>query len=438
MKSQSMPAVSAKLDRQFINEEGKSVRFIVVQVHAPKLEKQAGPRTPLNLAMVIDASGSMSGGPIEAAKTATASVIRRLKSDDRLSIVSFADDVQVHCDAITQDAEGRTLAASRVAAVSTRGSTDLAAGWLGGCECVARVMEAEPRMRNRVVLLSDGHANHGVIDPATLERHAAELRTRGIMSSTVGIGVNYSPAQLQAIAEQGGGRMHDAEQPEEIIEILLAELEEVTMTALENVEILLELAPGVEVEPVGGLPCSRDAGMLRTVVGAMISEAGRTVVFKVTTPAGAAGQVTAVTVAAAWRWPGETQTQTQACGAVEFTFATMKQCESQARDNRVSLEVARMWQMAIVRRTIALNTDGAYEAAERYAREENKWFARYCRDLPGAAEFLEPLERLAGASSMAMHSVTSKEMMLDSYKSIRGETDKRSKKRGSWDEHLKP
>lgn len=83
----------------------------------------------------------------------------------------------------------------------------------------------------------------------------------------------------------------------------------------------------------------------------------------------------------AWRWPGHTQTQTEACGA---------------------------------------------------------GFTRYCRDLPGAAEFLEPLERLAGASSMAMHSVTSKEMMLDSYKSIRGETDKRSKKRGSWDEHLKP
>ena len=60
--------------------------------------------------------------------------------------------------------------------------------------------------QNRVIVLSDGHANRGLVEPGELGHHAAELRKRGLYTSTVGIGDNYSPVQLDAIAEHGGGR----------------------------------------------------------------------------------------------------------------------------------------------------------------------------------------------------------------------------------------
>lgn len=438
MNTHTFPTITARLDRARINAEGRSVRFLLAEVTAPAVERSGAPRVPLNLAVVIDASGSMTGPPLAAAKMATAGVIEQLAADDRLSVVSFADDVQVHCDAVLQDAEGRDLAATRLGPVNPRGCTNLAAGWLKGCECVARVMEVEPRLRNRVMLLSDGHANQGLLAPSELERHAAELRARGILSSTIGIGVNYSPTQLQAIAEQGGGRMHDAERPQEIIEIMLAELQDVAMTALENVELRLELPAGVEVESVGGLPTTADPTGFRVVLGAMLSAARRQVVLKLTLPKGNAGDSLRIPLSAHWRWPGETNAQRFDAGGVELVFDSEAACAQQPRDAAVARDVARNWQMAIVRRVMSLNADGAYRAAAEYARSEIRWFERYCRGLPDAAALLEPLEHLAQRADEEHDPVARKEMMLASYKFMRGEEDRRSHKRKAWDQHIRP
>jgi hypothetical protein len=71
-----------------------------------------------------------------------------------------------------------------------------------------------------------------------LAKHASELRKRGIVTSTVGVGHNYSPTQLQAIAEAGGGRMHDAEEPGDIAQIVMAELNDTLSTVVDHLELL--------------------------------------------------------------------------------------------------------------------------------------------------------------------------------------------------------
>ena len=77
-----------------------------------------------------------------------------------------------------------------------------------GSEHVARHMAQHPGTRNRVLVLSDGHANRGVTEPDLLADTAVGLRNRGIFTSTVGIGLDYSTAQLEVLAEHGGGMMH--------------------------------------------------------------------------------------------------------------------------------------------------------------------------------------------------------------------------------------
>jgi Ca-activated chloride channel family protein len=161
--------------------------------------------------VVIDASGSMDGRPLACAVEAAHGVVQHLSYADRLSIVSFASETQVHLASTVMDAAGRDRAQAALACISARDCTDLGAGWLLGAECVARDMAERSGCQNRVLLLSDGHANSGITDPEVLAEHARELRLRGLFTSTIGIGDGYSPEQIQTIANHGGGRMHDAE-----------------------------------------------------------------------------------------------------------------------------------------------------------------------------------------------------------------------------------
>ena len=92
---------------------------------------------------------------------------------------------------------------------------------------------------NHVILLSDGPANRGILDPEILSNYASEMRDRGLYCSTVGIGDNYSMTQLQALAEAGGVRMHDAEHAHEIAEVVLAELWEVRKTHPQNIKVII-------------------------------------------------------------------------------------------------------------------------------------------------------------------------------------------------------
>jgi Ca-activated chloride channel family protein len=132
------PVISAALDRSTINHEGGSVRHLVITVKAPLLPPTDEPRPPLNLGLVIDASGSMSGPPLEAAKAATRALLEKLATTDHLSLVSFASDVVVHAEAVKLDGEGRAEIGRALRPLVTRGSTDLFAGWVSGCEAVAK------------------------------------------------------------------------------------------------------------------------------------------------------------------------------------------------------------------------------------------------------------------------------------------------------------
>jgi Ca-activated chloride channel family protein len=202
--------LTAAADRLLAWAEGNSVRYVVASLEAalPKVGRKE-PAPPVNLALVIDASGSMAGEKLESAKKAALGVAKQLRDTDRLSIVSFASEAIVHVEAARLTADARKGMRAAVRALTTRDETNLSDGWLTGAECVAKAVAGTGV--NRVILLSDGAANAGMADPGQLACHASELAKRGIATSCVGIGNGYETSVLQAIAEYGGGRLHDAE-----------------------------------------------------------------------------------------------------------------------------------------------------------------------------------------------------------------------------------
>jgi Ca-activated chloride channel family protein len=162
-------SMSAALDRRLFCRDGGSARHIVVRMRADGLAAQiAEERKPLNIALVIDASASMRGEKLDAAKAASLGLIDRLVPSDRLSLVSFAEDARTHLDAVPASAEHLARMRAEVNWLEARGNTDLALGYFSGVERVAQVAERDAAMTPRVVLLSDGRANRGIVHHAEL------------------------------------------------------------------------------------------------------------------------------------------------------------------------------------------------------------------------------------------------------------------------------
>jgi len=432
------PEFRVALDRSLVNVEGRSVRHLVLTVRAPEPPQTDRPRVPLNIGVVIDASGSMSGRPLDAAKGATLALLESLADTDHLSLVSFADDVIAHAMAVRLDAAGRSTAANAIRPLVTRGSTALFDGWVGGCEAVAtRQAAADATERNHVLLLSDGHANRGECRPERLAHHAAELRKRGILTSTVGIGRSYSPIQLQAIAEAGGGRMHDAEEPHEIAEIMLAELGEALDTALEDLTISLALPAGVKAELHGTAPVTSRPGGFDILLGAVRSAATRQVVVRLEFPAGRAGDRLVIEPEARWRLPGGEAFESCRLQAVDVVFGTPGECERQPIDRAVATIAAEHWRASIYHRGIALNQDGHGEAAQTWVEEQQRRFERYCGRVGGLEELVESLDIFHRSLRRRYDVLAAKEVLLAAYKLGRGEADRRTLKRMAAEEYIR-
>ncbi|MGH7658922.1 MAG: vWA domain-containing protein, partial [Gemmatimonadales bacterium] len=120
-------------------------------------------RAPINVALVLDRSGSMTGSPLAAAREAAARFVSFLAPEDPLSIVVFDDTVEtIYGPAPAGDLSDALGALSRV---REGGCTNLSGGWLTGARHVRQHLVEGT---NRVVLLTDGQANSGITDPSRL------------------------------------------------------------------------------------------------------------------------------------------------------------------------------------------------------------------------------------------------------------------------------
>jgi Ca-activated chloride channel family protein len=425
--------VSASFDRKLIWHQGGSVRYLVVEVSASPAEAPKQP-VPLNLALVVDTSGSMTGSPLDSALEAAHGVLQQLTGADRLSIVSFASEAQVHLAATAMDSAGRARAQAAVAGLKADGSTNLSAGWLLGAECVARGRAERDGCQNRVLLLSDGHANGGITDPEVLAEHARQLRQRGLYTSTVGIGDGYSPEQILTIANHGGGRMHDAERPQEIIEVVLAELQESYVTAADNLTLSIPSDAGVTLKSLNDFGAQSTGTVTTWSMGSLPAGASRAAVIRVKFPAGEPGSVRRFPIRADWRVPGggaETLTTT-----VEARFAVGAENDAQPRDIPLSEMVAGVWQAYLVRHVVRLNRAGRFDAAVARLKRDLPHFKKYCAGLPGGPAMVAELRKMQKVADRDWNERGRKEMELAMYQRSSLIVDARSAPRPSWDSYL--
>ena len=199
------------------------------------------PRRNLNLSLVIDRSGSMAGAPLHHALKAAESVVDQLEPDDTLSVVVYDDavDTPVSPQPVTDKAALKTA----IGRVRAGGITNLSGGWLKGCDYVKRHLDSQKI--NRVLLLTDGHANMGIQDPNILTATSAQKAEEGITTTTLGFAQGFNEDLLIGMARAANGNFYFIQNVDEATEVFSIELDSLRAVVGQNLVVTAELAEGV-------------------------------------------------------------------------------------------------------------------------------------------------------------------------------------------------
>ncbi len=283
----------ARTDRRLIRTTSKSQRFVLAEIVAPPSHREPV-RRPVNLAFVLDRSGSMNGEKIRLAKQAVEESIARLHDDDRFAVVVYDEQIDVVVPGMRATAEARRTATARLREIEPRGSTNLGEGWLRGCEQVAQELSDDGI--DRCLLLTDGLANVGITDHDELARHAGELRARGVSTTTFGVGDDFDEVLLQAMASAGGGHFYYIASAASITDLVTSEVGETLDIVARDVVVEVAAPAGIEVESLSPYP-TRDAhGRTGIVVGDLTSGEQVSVVLRLKFPYGQVGHSTGAVI----------------------------------------------------------------------------------------------------------------------------------------------
>ena len=162
---------------------------------------------PLNVTLVLDASGSMSSGNrVGIAREAAEAIRRSLDRDDRISVVHFTTDVIYELSVENAAPDDRAVADS-IAWLAPHDSTNVQAGLDLGVRLADRMRRERPEALNYIVLMSDGVANVDATDPfAILEATSAPAGANPLRLITVGVGIeNFNDHLLEQLAQHGNG-----------------------------------------------------------------------------------------------------------------------------------------------------------------------------------------------------------------------------------------
>ena len=282
-------SLQLNVDQKVTPFEEPSERFLEVAIQASKTD-ETYQRPSLNLALVIDRSGSMAGEKLEYVKAASNHVVSILNEKDRVALVDYNERVQVHFPSTLLDLESKPVLLKSIASIRSGGMTNLCDGWLTGCQQIAGWVD--PKMYTHSLLLTDGLANVGLTDPQELTYHARELARRGISTSTFGVGTDYNQDLLEQMANQGEGLFRFIEGPRDIPEIFKGVFKELLTILAHELEITVSYPNGVQVSLLGDWQTDcPEPGKLRIYIGSLSAGKSRELYLKLSIPAGAENSV---------------------------------------------------------------------------------------------------------------------------------------------------
>jgi Ca-activated chloride channel family protein len=279
--------VSANLESSHVLF-GTSTTHLAVTVRAPEVDG-ATRRPDLNLAIVLDRSGSMNGEKLDHAKAAARELVNNLSEGDRFSITVYGSEVDVVFPSARASNQAKAAAITTIDAIYDDGGTNLSGGLLAGRSQL--LGNVESGAVSRVVLISDGQANEGIVNEQDLAKLAETTAQMGVSLTTVGVGLDFDEKVMTSLAVAGRGNYYFAESSHQLAELFNREFERVGATAATDVTLSIQAAPGVVIADAFGYRTRREGNRTLISIADLTSGETRKVVLRLDVAANATGSM---------------------------------------------------------------------------------------------------------------------------------------------------
>ena len=420
--------INAVWDNNLVPAGRSAQRNLLIEVTAPSKPEQVSERQPINLALVIDCSGSMTGAPIEAACRAAEGIVDCLKEGDCLSLVTFNQATDTLFSGLMMNEQGKHEASELIHRIYAGGITNLSAGWFEGSRCVAS--------EGHVLVLSDGRANRGICDPDELLYHARELARRNVKTSAAGIGMRYSPLQLDALAEGGQGRLHDADSTADIVDVVLGELGELHTITARGVGLSLEYPLVANLEPITRMAVNHEPGKYSLQIGDIVADATRAFAVSVNLPRLEQGEQLLFDGAVSWRESTDQISSTTHSFETKLFVVPPFEADNHIPEYDVIERIADLWEATLAYRALRQNEQGDYAGASLSYTTQFAAFENLVKDLHSAPLRLKRFASAQRRVSMEWRGRSKRQAYTLSKKAILSERDLRSRDVGNWYNHL--
>jgi len=226
---------------------GTSELFVTVDVTG--VEVPGAQRSPVNLALVIDRSSSMSGYKLQQARQAARHLVGQLGPEDRLALVHYGSDVQ-SLPSLAATPANRERMLQYIDGIWDDGGTNIGAGLQTGRALVTEARS--PGSVDRLILLSDGQPTEGIVETADLTRLVKGIRAEGITVSAIGVGTDFNEDLMQGFAEYGAGAYGFLEDAGQLASLFQRDLRQASTSVARDVVLGFSLPERVRLEEVLG------------------------------------------------------------------------------------------------------------------------------------------------------------------------------------------
>jgi len=409
--------VKAGLATPIMQADSETTAFLRVALTGFELDSELK-RPPLNVALVLDQSSSMSGEKIQRAKEAAIMAVSKLSANDVVSIVTYDSTVRVLVPATKATDKSKLYDA--IQSIRANGSTALFAGTSKGANEVSRYLSRE--RVNRVVLLSDGMANVGPDSPKELGELGKALAKKGMSVSTIGLGLGYNEDLMTQLANYSDGNHDFVKNSADLARVFDREFGDAMSVVAQDVKIEIICEEGITPIRIIGRDGTIIGNRVTTRVNQLYSAQENYVILEVSVPASREGSQRDVAQVNVKYNNMATKQSEEAKDLVAVSFSNSREQVNKAID-KIAYESA-VEQVANVetQRALELRDLGKVQEAEA--------------TLTSNASFLDDAARLISSPKLSRQSKESKAEASavkndsewnESRKTIKAKTYKRSK-----------